>query len=147
MGLKSGSRGAGLDEAEGSTEQADEHERETRQTEGSEGSSTPSADSRSVDAAAEAGAENEGASQRPSMDSIPYKLRRSKVNEGREQVPYFLRDEVIEAEDDLQDTVEDLLGESVYKSDYREAAMVVAQRRPELVAEILREWGYDLDGS
>jgi len=81
------------------------------------------------------------------MDSIPYKLRRSKVNEGREQVPYFLREEVIEAEGDLQDTLEDLLGEGVYKSDYREAAMVVAQRRPELVAEVLREWGYDLDGS
>jgi flagellar biosynthesis/type III secretory pathway M-ring protein FliF/YscJ len=78
------------------------------------------------------------------MDSIPYKLRRDKVNEGREQVPYFLREGVLEAEDELQDTLEELLGEKVYKSDYREASMVVAQRNPELIAEVLREWGYDL---
>ena len=125
MGVKSGSRDAGLDEEEDDTERAEEQERETRRTEGGQGSSNPSADDRPVGAAAEAGAENEG----------------------REQVPYFLREEVIEAEGDLQDTLEDLLGEGVYKSDYREAAMVVAQRRPELVAEVLREWGYDLDGS
>lgn len=79
------------------------------------------------------------------MSSIPYKLRREKVNEGREQVPYFLREEVIDAEDELQDTLEAMLDEHVYKSDYREAAMVVAQRHPELVAEVLREWGYDLE--
>lgn len=124
MGVKSGSRDAGLDEEEDDTERAEEQERETRRTEGGQGSSNPSTDDRPVGAAAEAGAENEG----------------------REQVPYFLREEVIEAEGDLQDTLEDLLGEGVYKSDYREAAMVVAQRRPELVAEVLREWGYDLDG-
>ena len=81
------------------------------------------------------------------MSSIPYKLRREKVNEGREQVPYFLREEIIDAEDDLQNELEELLGEDVYKSDYREAAMVVAQRNPELVAEVLREWGYDLDSA
>ncbi|WP_245998712.1 hypothetical protein [Halalkalicoccus subterraneus] len=67
------------------------------------------------------------------------------MNEGRDQVPYFLRKEVISAEGDLQDTLEEMLGETVYKSDYREAAMVVAQRNPEFVAEVLREWGYDLE--
>jgi flagellar biosynthesis/type III secretory pathway M-ring protein FliF/YscJ len=79
------------------------------------------------------------------MQSIPYKLRRDRVNEGREQVPFFLREEVIDAEDELQNSLETMLGEDVYKSDYREAAMIVAQRNPELVAEILREWGYDLE--
>ncbi|WP_218836373.1 hypothetical protein [Halorarum salinum] len=59
-------------------------------------------------------------------------------------MPYFLREEIINAEDELQDTLEERLGEDVYKSDYREAAMVVVQRRPELIAEMLREWGYDL---
>ncbi|RJT07204.1 hypothetical protein D3261_03890 [Halococcus sp. IIIV-5B] len=78
---------------------------------------------------------------------MPYKLRREKVNAGREQVPFFLRDEVVEAESDLQDALEEMVGENVYKSDYREAAMVVAQRNPKLVAEILREWGYDLDAT
>lgn len=100
-----------------------------------------SSDSTTRDSRADDGAE------RPPMDSIPYKLRRNKVNEGREQVPYFLRQEVVDAEDDLQDTLEARLGEDVYKSDYREASMVVAQRNPDLVAAVLREWGYDLDGS
>ncbi|QDX39506.1 hypothetical protein FQU85_00585 (plasmid) [Salarchaeum sp. JOR-1] len=79
------------------------------------------------------------------MSSIPYKLRRDKVNEGREQVPYFLREEVVAGEDDLQAELEDVLDEKVYKSDYREAAMVVAQRNPDLIADVLREWGYDLE--
>ena len=117
MGLKSGSRDAGLDDSE--EEEADQS---------AESSTTSKSDS-----------------SRPTMDSLPYKLRRNKVNEGREQVPYFLRGEVIDAEDDLQDTLEELLGEKVYKSDYREAAMVLAQRNPELIAEVLREWGYDLE--
>lgn len=81
-----------------------------------------------------------------SVDSLPYKLRRQNVNDGREQVPYFLRPEITEREEGLKRTLEDDLGETVYKSDYREAAMVVAQRNPELVAEVLREWGYDLPG-
>lgn len=145
MGLKSGSRDAGLDEAEEGDEQPAEHEstdfeppsdhteQRTATTE-SEPADTSDTSSRA-----------DKTEQRPAMSSIPYKLRREKVNEGREQVPYFLRDEIIDAEDELQATLEELLGEDVYKSDYREAAMVVAQRQPELVAEVLREWGYDLE--
>ena len=149
MGLKSGSRDAELDESEEPDEQqatdestetddASDVEREARESveldsEGSE--------------ATESEHDTETATDRPAMSSIPYKLRRNKVNEGREQVPYFLREEIIEDEDELQGTLENLLGEDVYKSDYREAAMVVAQRNPELVAEVLREWGYDLEAT
>lgn len=142
MGLKSGSRDAGLDDSEEDAEQRDDRER----TETGTGSETTRT---AVDTTTEttSGADTEASSQRPTMDSIPYKLRREKVNQGREQVPFFLREEVMEAEDDLRDALEDLLGEDVYKSDYREAAMVVAQRNPELVAEVLREWGYDLDAT
>lgn len=140
MGLKSGSRDAELDDAdEGEGEPESEPEPETGRTPGSE---------RSIgDATAETsgGPTTVDDGGRPSMSSIPYVLRRDKVNEGRDQVPFFLRDEVIEGEADLQDSLESMLGEEVYKSDYREAAMVVAQRKPELVAEVLREWGYDLD--
>ena len=139
MGLKSGSRDAGLDDKEDTdpeeardttpTEAATEHEEaEEREIDGS--STDESAQSEST---------------RPTMQSIPYKLRRDRVNEGREQVPFFLRENVIDAEDELQNSLETMLGEDVYKSDYREAAMIVAQRNPELVAEVLREWGYDLD--
>jgi hypothetical protein len=141
MGLKSGSRDAGLDDGEEETDSettgADEETTATGAGEPPTEGETPEGSSGEADAS--------DSSERPSMDAIPYKLRRDKVNEGRQQVPYFLREDVIEAEDDLQDALEAMVGESVYKSDYREAAMVVAQRNPELVAEVLREWGYDLD--
>ena len=142
MGLKSGSRDAGLDESDDRAEQRDEQRTtETGTSREEDGPSTTEATR--TDESAEA-ASDETPSQHPAMNSIPYKLRRAKVNEGREQVPYFLREEIIDAESELQDTLEELLGENVYKSDYREAAMIVAQRNPALIAEVLREWGYDL---
>ena len=144
MGLKSGSRDSGLDDSDDDAEQAVEQEQAERQVEDEE--TTTSTQTNEASSETSSG-ESKTGSQRPTMDSIPYKLRRDKVNEGREQVPYFLRQEIIDAEADLQDTLEELLGENVYKSDYREAAMVVAQRNPELIAEVLREWGYDLDAA
>jgi flagellar biosynthesis/type III secretory pathway M-ring protein FliF/YscJ len=149
MGLKSGSRDAGLDESEEGDEQAATEE----STETADASDRKRSAQESVGGApekseaADSEREPETTADRPPMSSIPYKLRRDKVNEGREQVPYFLREEIIEDEDELQETLEELLGENVYKSDYREAAMVVAQRNPELVAEVLREWGYDLEAT
>ncbi|KTG16554.1 hypothetical protein [Haloferax profundi] len=146
MGLKSGSRDAGLDDSEDDVEQSVEQEQDVVESEtepAPEPSSTETEDT-DTESKAASESESESESQRPTMASIPYKLRRDKVNEGREQVPYFLREEVIDGETELQDTLEELLDEKVYKSDYREAAMVVAQRNPELIAEVLREWGYDL---
>jgi len=149
MGLKSGSRDAELDESE----EPDEQQAADEATETDDASDVKREARESVELdsegseATESEHDTETATDRPAMSSIPYKLRRNKVNEGREQVPYFLREEIIEDEDELQGTLEDLLGEDVYKSDYREAAMVVAQRNPELVAEILREWGYDLEAT
>ena len=149
MGLKSGSRDAELDESE----EPDEQQATDESTETDDASNVERAAQESVELdsegseATESEHDTETATDRPAMSSIPYKLRRNKVNEGREQVPYFLREEIIEDEDELQETLENLLGEDVYKSDYREAAMVVAQRNPELVAEVLREWGYDLEAT
>jgi len=161
MGLKSGSRDAGLDDVEESDEESLTEKRSVAGEQAADGQRTvdgasggrsnrvPSRRSEGSNADPKVKTEDTGdtnaEAQRPSMDSIPYKLRRAKVNEGREQVPYFLREEVIDAEGGLQNTLEELLGESVYKSDYREAAMIVAQRNPGLVADVLREWGYDLD--
>ena len=149
MGLKFGSRDAELDESE----EPDEQQATDESTETDDASNVERAARESVELdsegseATESEHDTETATDRPAMSSIPYKLRRNKVNEGREQVPYFLREEIIEDENKLQGTLEDLLGEDVYKSDYREAAMVVAQRNPELVAEVLREWGYDLEAT
>lgn len=147
MGLKSGSRDAGLDGDEAEDDRPDDGAPSDDPaggdgTDGSadadgataaEGESDPGGSSAATDA------------DRPTVASLPYKLRRSKVNEGRSQVPFFLREEVLDAESDLQDALEAMLDETVYKSDYREAGMIVAQRNPELVAAVLREWGYDLD--
>jgi hypothetical protein len=146
MGLKSGSRDAGLDDDE---EASEGESTDPRPEDGAttDDSGSPRHDERAASPGDAAPATGEADDDRPSMDAIPYKLRRNKVNEGREQVPYFLREEVVAAEPALQDALEATLGEHVYKSDYREAAMVLAQRNPDLVAEVLREWGYDLDGS
>jgi hypothetical protein len=149
MGLKSGSRDAELDESE----EPDEQQATDESTDTDNASDVERAARESVELdsegteATKSEHDTETATDRPAMSSIPYKLRRNKVNEGREQVPYFLREEVIEDEEELQETLEGLLGEDVYKSDYREAAMVVAQRNPKLVAEVLREWGYDLEAT
>lgn len=149
MGLKSGSRDAGLDETNDEKQQSDRNTTQTTESNSADEQSDqkPIAQSEEppADPSANSNSKSEQPDSRPTMDSIPYKLRRNKVNEGREQVPYFLREEVISAEDDLHDTLEEMLGETVYKSDYREAAMIVAQRNPEFVAEVLREWGYDLE--
>lgn len=151
MGLKSGSRSPGFDDDE-----SDDQEQQTESAPPAESHSEPAAadsetaTTQSTDAgegepARDRTSEEAAPASRPSMDAIPYKLRRDTVNQGRQQVPFFLRESVIADEADLRTTLEDLLDESVYKSDYREAAMVVAQRNPELVAAVLREWGYDLD--
>lgn len=134
MGLKSGSRDAGLDETEDEEPATESTDVDGADPADEEGASEATSD-----------AEDETERSRPTMDSIPYKLRRDRVNEGRDQVPFFLREEVIEGEDALRAELEETLGEDVYKSDYREAAMVVAQQNPDLIAAVLREWGYDLD--
>jgi hypothetical protein len=144
MGLKSGSRDAGLNDEEETVEETSQQEA-TETVDASETSDTPDMSDAPVTEESSTTTSTQAESQRPTMQSIPYKLRRDRVNEGREQVPFFLREDVIDAEDELQNSLETMLGEDVYKSDYREAAMIVAQRNPELVAEILREWGYDLD--
>lgn len=146
MGLKSGSRDADLDDTRNGAEHRDRHEEpmsERRETTTAE----PRTAAASTTPVTANDSESESASGRPTIDSIPYILRRDKVNEDREQVPFFLREKVIDSEDELHDSLEALLGEDVFKSDYREAAMIVAQRNPELVAEVLREWGYDLDSA
>lgn len=74
---------------------------------------------------------------------LPYKYRRESVKEGREQRPIFLRPEVEDGISDLVSDLEGRLGEDVYKTDVMEAAIAVAQERPDLLADELRDWGYD----
>jgi hypothetical protein len=138
MGLKSGSQGSGLDDDDDESE-AERIESPPADGRRSEPDRTPSQDRTTV-------SEDES-DDHPSSDddeSYPYKLRRSNVNDDRQQVPFFLRGHVLDAEQELKNDLEERLGETVYKSDYREAAMLHAQRNPEDIEKILREWGYDL---
>lgn len=82
------------------------------------------------------------------MDSLPYLVRRqmrgASVNADRtKQLLLEVRPFVKEGEEDFLDDLQDLVDGPVYKGDAREAAMVVAQEHPELVAEKLREWGIE----
>lgn len=78
---------------------------------------------------------------------LPYYYRRDTVKEGRDQVPFFLRDHVQDLEDDFIDDLETRLNTSnVYKADAREAALqVVYENHSDEVADLLREWGYDVE--
>jgi hypothetical protein len=78
---------------------------------------------------------------------IPYKFRRDSVKQDRKQRPIFIRPEVEERESTFLRNLEDEVGEDVYKTDALEAALVVAMDNPDLVAEELREWGYDWEQS
>lgn len=77
--------------------------------------------------------------------SLPYYYRRDTVKEGRDQIPFFLRDHVQDLEDDFIADLEDRLNTSnVYKADAREAALqIVYENHADEVADLLREWGYD----
>lgn len=82
------------------------------------------------------------------MDSLPYlvqrQMRGASVNADRtKQLLLEVRPFVKEGEEAFLDDLQDLVDGPVYKGDAREAAMVVAQEHPELVAEKLREWGIE----
>jgi hypothetical protein len=115
MGLKSGSEETGIDRSD--TDESDEQEGDPVDD-----------DSNGI-----------------SYDELPYLLQRDSVNADRKQISFFIRGELLNSEDEYEETLEEILGEEVYRSDAREAAIVLAHRNPELVADILREWGYDLD--
>lgn len=82
------------------------------------------------------------------MEDFPYlvqrQMRGAPVNVDRaNQLLLEVREFVKENEDSFLDDLEELVNGPVYKSDAREAALIVAQENPELVAEKLREWGIE----
>jgi hypothetical protein len=82
------------------------------------------------------------------MNDLPYlvqrQMRGASVNADRtKQLLLEVRPFVKEGEEDFLNDLQDLVDGPVYKGDAREAAMVVAQEHPELVAETLREWGIE----
>jgi len=82
------------------------------------------------------------------IDDLPYlvqrQMRGASVNADRtKQLLLEVRPFVKEGEEEFLNDLQDLVDGPVYKGDAREAAMVVAQEHPELVAEKLREWGIE----
>jgi hypothetical protein len=82
------------------------------------------------------------------MDSLPYlvqrQMRGASVNADRtKQLLLEVRPFIKEGEEAFLNDLQDFVDGPVYKGDAREAAMVVAQEHPELVAEKLREWGIE----
>lgn len=94
--------------------------------------------------------DDQGSSGTQSANELPYLARRQLKNKSvkadRDQVPFFLRERIQEGERDLRRAVEDELGQEVNKTDLREAAYAFAQRNPEGVAGVLREWGIEYLG-
>ncbi|WP_128225195.1 hypothetical protein [Halobacteriaceae bacterium SHR40] len=89
------------------------------------------------------GSENETTDE--SMDtqkSLPFIYARDSVKDDRQQRPIFLRDDVEDGIPELVDKLESSFDENVYRTDVLEAAVLVAQQNPELVEEVLGEWGY-----
>ncbi|MFC7116684.1 hypothetical protein ACFQH2_19470 [Natronoarchaeum sp. GCM10025703] len=141
MGLKSGTEDAGLGEDSDDSEDDDSESEAVDEPIPNEYASDTS-DATSAQDATPSGSSDPD--NRLDRSSIPYTLRRENVNADREQVPFFLREQFTDAEEDALDKLEEELGEMVYKSDYREAAIAVAHEHPDLIASKLREWGYDL---
>lgn len=90
----------------------------------------------------------ETTSQSPDLDvgDLPYlvqrQMRGASVNADRtNQLLLEVRPFVKADEDTFLSELQDRVDGPVYKGDAREAALVVAQEHPDLVAEKLTEWG------
>jgi hypothetical protein len=75
---------------------------------------------------------------------IPYKFRRSGVQDGRDRVPLFLHPETKRAERDALHELEERFDDDVSLTDLREALMKVGLDHLDDVEGHLEEWGYGM---
>lgn len=75
---------------------------------------------------------------------IPYKFRRSGVQDGRDRVPLFLHAETKSDERDALRTLENQFGDNVSLTDLREALVMVGLDHLDEVEAQLQQWGYGL---
>lgn len=81
--------------------------------------------------------------------SHAWALGRSTVKDGRpKEKTFFLQSQIVEESGSLEsqasDEVEEILGGSVSTTDLREAALIIGYSNPDLLAELLSEWGAEL---
>ncbi|MGQ3413902.1 hypothetical protein ACT4ML_16840 [Natrinema sp. LN54] len=74
---------------------------------------------------------------------VPWVYVRDTVKQDREMVQFYLRDYVVDAEDDFVDAVSDELGTDVSKTDVREAAYEAAMHNVDEVVDRLEAWGFE----
>lgn len=112
---------------------------------------TPSTDTPSIED--DSNAENEPATrdsvigeppQNGASDAgVPWVYVRDNVKQDREMVQFYLRDYVVDAEDEFVAAVSDELGTDVSKTDVREAAYEAAMYNVDEVVDRLRNWGFE----
>lgn len=101
-------------------------------------------ETRTADPMTETTTRNQTATNEDTTRELPYIYRRETVKEGRDQVPFFLKKDSRDLEEEFIENLEERLDMNVYKADAREAALkVVMQNHVAEVADRLREWGYD----
>lgn len=76
--------------------------------------------------------------------SIPYKLRRNGVKDGRDRVPLFLQPETKRGEREARRTLEDRIDDDVSLTDLREALVRTGLEHLDEVEGQLEEWGYGM---
>lgn len=80
-----------------------------------------------------------------SQRDLPWVLTRNSITDGRDQtVQLHLQASTIDAQRESKRDVEAVLGESVKKADLREAALLVGLQNVDAIADVLRDWGYDV---
>ncbi|WP_435366165.1 hypothetical protein [Haloarchaeobius sp. DYHT-AS-18] len=76
--------------------------------------------------------------------TIPYKFRRTSVQDGRDRVPLFLQPETKAAEDDALAALEDTFESNISRTDLREALVTVGLQHLDEVEGQLEDWGYGM---
>lgn len=100
---------------------------------------------RADETAADSGSATDQTSARSRQPTrIPYKFRRESVQDGRDRVPLFLREDTRRAERDALRELEDRFDEDVSLTDLREAVVKAGLQRLDDVEEHLVEWGYGM---
>ncbi|MFC4990488.1 hypothetical protein [Saliphagus infecundisoli] len=83
--------------------------------------------------------------EQPTSRSLPWIYARDSITDGRSKtVQLHLQESTIEDQREAKTAVENELGDSIKKADLREAALLVGLAHVDEVADLLREWGYDI---
>lgn len=78
--------------------------------------------------------------------TVPWRFRRSGITDGRPETRQLhMQEETFQQEDHARRDLREQLGEKPKKADLREAAYLVGMRHLDEVADVLQEWGYDVE--